>query len=44
MDHHRDSNVSLQLSAATIAEFEAKDKIVKMNQRIASLAQQNAEA
>jgi hypothetical protein len=42
MSHHRDSNVPLQLNAATIAQFQNDDEIVKMNQRIAHITKEIA--
>lgn len=42
MSHHRDSNVPLKLNAATTAQFESDDEIVKINQRIAHLTQEIA--
>ncbi|KAJ5366659.1 hypothetical protein N7541_000600 [Penicillium brevicompactum] len=42
MSHHRDSNVPLQLNAATIEQFQTDDEIVKMNQRISHLTQEIA--
>ncbi|EKV15317.1 hypothetical protein PDIP_40770 [Penicillium digitatum Pd1] len=42
MSHHRDSNVPLQLNAATIEKFQTDDEIVKMNQRIAHMTQEIA--
>lgn len=42
MSHHRDSNVPLQLNAATIEQFQSDDEIIKMNQRIAHLTQEIA--
>ncbi|EKV12779.1 hypothetical protein PDIG_42150 [Penicillium digitatum PHI26] len=42
MSHHRDSNVPLQLNAATIEKFQTDDEIVEMNQRIAHMTQEIA--
>ncbi|KAJ9483843.1 hypothetical protein VN97_g9548 [Penicillium thymicola] len=42
MSHHRDSNVPLQLDAATIAQFATDDEIVEINQRIAHITQKIA--
>ncbi|KAJ5138867.1 uncharacterized protein N7515_003715 [Penicillium bovifimosum] len=42
MSHHRDPNVPLHLNAATIAQFETDDEIVKINQRIAHITQEIA--
>ncbi|KAG0153469.1 hypothetical protein PDIDSM_2121 [Penicillium digitatum] len=42
MSHHRDSNVPLQLNAATIEKIQTDDEIVKMNQRIAHMTQEIA--
>ncbi|KAJ5865278.1 uncharacterized protein N7529_007194 [Penicillium soppii] len=42
MSHYRDSNVLLQLNAATIAQFQNNEEIVKMNQRIAHITKEIA--